>query len=232
MRRRETYRSKLLSTGVQLILVTLVAIGLTSCAEAAKSALGITSVNASDGTYPQQIALSWDPVSATDGNGNALVIDYYEVERTEKPSGTTQTFTSAGAGTDYTDTSVSPGVAYEYAVTGFFTGGSSKSVTLTDTGYAMDALNLEVYGSPSDGAVAYDTSSGDEWFNFLGQKGWTYDIAVTGGGSIELFRLGTVEVAEVPVSTGTGSVTYRLPYSEIYHVKIEGGSGTVSVSHR
>jgi uncharacterized protein YxeA len=233
MTHRESSRTNVLSTGVRLILVTVIAIGLSSCVEAAKSALGITSVNASDGTYAQQIELTWDPVSATDENGNELIIDYYEIERTEKPFGPTlPPIRSDGSGTEYTDTTVTPGVTYEYSVTGYFTDGSPKEVTLSDTGYAMNATNLKVYGSSSDGAVAYDASAADEWFNFLGQEGWTYDVVVTGSGSIALYRLGTIEVAEVPVSTGSGTAAYVLPDSEIYHVKITGGSGTVSVSHR
>lgn len=220
--------------GVSLAIIVAIGVttttGLTSCTDAAGSGLGFTSVTATDGTYTDRIDVSWSSISKTDSQGNEIPIDRYEIERQEKPTGPIVTFQSSS--TDYTDTGVTPGLPYEYSVTGYFTDGTSREIVLSDTGYAMDAVPIDLYASSDDGAIEYDARAVDRWFNFLGQEGWTYTITTTGAGTaLNLYQIGTIEYAETPTMTAGNIVTFKIRDSEIHHIKVTGGEGTIIVNY-
>jgi len=209
-------------------IVLVLALITTACEDVVSDALGLTSVEASDGEYTDRIVVTWDPLTKNDAGGNPLTVSSYAVDRS--PGGVV-TPPGGVTGTTYTDTSITPGVSYTYNVTATFSDSSTKSVDLTDSGYAMDAVTLRIYSSPGDGAVSYSTGAGDEWFNILGQEGWTYRVTVTGGAVVSLYREGSVATAIPLLSSEGGTWRYRLPRTGTYHVKLAGGSGTVSVSH-
>jgi hypothetical protein len=122
-------------------------------------------------------------------------------------------------------------VSYTYSVTAEFTDGATKAVDLSDTGYAMDAVELQVYSSPDDGTVSFNASGDAEWFNFLGQEGWIYRVTVTGGADVDMYREGNIGTSLSAVSAAGGVFRYRLPRSGRYHLRVDGAAGTVSVSH-
>lgn len=221
-RNTATLRRTLAALTVLVFLVVSV-----SCQDAVSDALGITSVNASDGEFKDRIAVSWSPVSKTDSAGNTIPLSEYEITRTGGAG--TQTFTTSE--TSYTDTAVVPGVSYTYSVTAKFTDGGEIDVVLADTGYAMDALVLQIYSSAGDGVVNYDGTPDADWFNVLAQEGWTYVVTVTGGGSPTLYRIGSITTAVPASSAGNGVYTYRVPKSDTYHLRMSGADGTVSVHH-
>jgi hypothetical protein len=95
----------------------------------------------------------------------------------------------------------------------------------------MDATELRVYSSPNDGALSYDASGEADWFNFLGQEGWVYRVTVTGGANVNVYREGDISTALTAISSAGGVSRYRLPRSGRYHVRLNAGAGTVSVSH-
>lgn len=216
--------SRLTRTGFVLSVIA-VSLSVLACEQAVSSALGLTSVEASDGTYSDRVEVSWDTVTDTDASGNARTVQEYTVTRS--PATTFPPVTE----TTYTDTSVAPGVSYTYSVTAEFTDGATKAVDLSDTGYAMDATELQVYSSPNDGTVSYDASSDAEWFNFLGQEGWLYRATVTGSAAVDVYREGNIGTALSSVSETGGVFRYRLPRSGRYHLRVNGAAGTVSVSH-
>jgi hypothetical protein len=209
-------------------ILLILSLAIISCEDVVSDALGLTSVEASDGKYSDRIVVTWDAITKNDAEGNPLTLTSYALDRT--PGGVV-TPSGGVTGTSYTDTTVTAGVSYTYSVTATFSDSSTKSADLTDSGYAMDAASLSIYSSSGDGVVSYTTGAGDAWFNILGQEGWIYRVTVTGGAGVSLYREGSIATAIAPLSSEGGTVRYRLPRTGTYHLKLAGGSGTVSVSH-
>jgi hypothetical protein len=216
------------------VLAVLLVLLVSSCEQFLQAAFDIdapSNVEAGDGVYSDRIVITWNGVEDDPDADPPKVVSKYEVGRVPDwtPTGGPRETTD----TSYTDTDVTPGVSYSYSVTVVYESGGGNSALFSDTGYAMNAAVLQVYSSPSKGGRSYNASSTAQWFNFLAQEGWTYRVTVASGTTVTVFRQGSVadgtEVAQK--DSGSGYVRYRIPRSDVYHLKLEGGSGTVTVNY-
>jgi hypothetical protein len=220
--------------GLVFVLVTLVA-----CEDPVGSILGSNrpgNVEASTGDYSNMVEISWSGVAdREDADGDPIRVVGYNLRR-EDPEATITDAYSSGTGTTYSDTSATPGVSYSYRVQAVFSDGATGDWSVAATGYALAKTDLSVYSEPnaSSGNRTFDATSQDRWFDFVAQKGWRYRIEVgdTAVTEVALYRKGNIEM-ELPISETDEEAYYAsAPATDIFHVRVTGGSGSINVSHR
>ena len=203
-------------------------------------------LTATTGEYPDRIEVTWSAVSdREDEDGNTVPVSHYMVER-DPPFGPFANPEKVEA-TTFVDTPVSPGKTHTYRVYAVFSGnGETSDTSLPVTGYALITTTLQVYSEPNrdKGARSYPLASSvndDTWFDVAGQAGWDYRLEINlnaGITGLDLYRKGDIETeitSYTDLDTGEAQENarvYRLPETGLYHVKLSGGSGTFSVSHR
>ena len=220
-------------------ILLLVMVAFTACEDPVGSILGSDrpgSVEASTGDYSNLVEINWSGVAdREDADGDPVRVVGYNLRR-EDPAGAIADAYSSGTGTTYNDTSAIPGTSYTYRVQAVFSDGAVGDWSVAAVGYALAKTDLSVYSEPnaSSGNRTFNATSGDEWFDFVAQKGWRYRIEVgdTAVTEAALFRKGNIEM-ELPISETDEEAYYAsTPATDIYHVRVTGGSGSINVSHR
>lgn len=222
-----------------VFFLVLVLVMFSACEDPVGSILGSNrpgNVEASTGDYANLVEITWSGVAdREDADGDPIRVVGYNLRREDSEGAIADAY-SSGTGTTYSDTSATPGVSYSYRVQAVFSDGLTGDWSMEATGYALVTTDLSVYSEPnaSSGNRAFDATTGDAWFNFVAQKGWRYRIEVgdTAVTEVALFRKGNIEM-ELPVGETDEEAYYAsTPATDIYHVRVSGGSGTVNVSHR
>ncbi len=221
-----------------VLLITAVMLLLTACDDPVGALLGLDrpqNVKATTGDYSDRIVITWDGVEDKEtDDGDSNPVKRYRIERAE--TGTLNwSLRGHSTNTTFSD-AVSPGESFDYRVRAEFEVDGFSSWSLSVTGYALDAIELLIYSEPdrTKGERSYNATSTNQWYTFSGQKGWDYRVDVSDEDTtVELFRKGNIEDAlDADLNEGPTTTIYRLPRSSHYHVKLTGGTGTISVSHR
>lgn len=206
-------------------------------------------LEASQGEYPDRIVLTWSAVRDKEDGEDTIRVTGYEIQRDPgwgSPTGAVREVSD----TSYIDTSsVTRGTSYTYQVRAIYADGT-RGVMWSDpaSGYALMTSLLSIYSESTrtKGSRSFDTTpttaGGEAWFDFAGQAGWVYRVEPLDASGeplseteVSLFMKGNIEHAlpDIPAEgADDGSVYFRLPATDFFHIRLEGGSGTVSVSHR
>ncbi len=224
---------------VLAVLVLLLVLVLVSCDGFFTNTGDPTAMEASDGLHPDRIVITWPAVPDDTTSDPPKTVEEYQIYRTQDWSsspGPVGRRTTKSA--SYTDTEVNSGVSYTYQSRAVYTdpnGNISYSSLLSDTGYALVSTDIQIASSVSGAtSYTYDAAS-PSWYSFLGQEGWTYRITLDvdfGVTTVELYRQNSIDSSdELRREIGGPGIRYRLPRSDVYHLKLSGGSGSFTVIH-
>ncbi len=203
-----------------------------------------SSLAATDGEYGDSIVLTWNAPDATDDSGNERTVSHYEIDRSPGFSLFTPTSTFDD-GTSWSDDDVSVGTLYRYRVRAVFDdslGSDRSNYSVSDTGFAMDAVAVRLHPTPAVYQYALDD---DGWFSFPLQRGWRYHIAATSGAvseetvtllygsSLTVIPGSARETTTVTTKGGLDipAVAFTAPDSETVYVHVQGpptGAGSVA----
>lgn len=219
--------------------LALTSLLLIACTDAVGAILGSDrpgDLTASTGDYPDRIELSWDAVEDKESeDGETIPVTGYEVQRDPQwaiGDNTRQTSTESYSD----DENITPATPYTYRVRAVYSSGPEGSWTIEDVrGYALATTSVRIYSqkNASKGAVSYNASSADRWFDFVAQEGWVYRLYVTDAATaLAVFRKGDIENEITVTDEGEGVYSLRASRTGVYHTQLRGGSGTFSVSHR
>ena len=152
-----------------------------------------TGMSATDGTYTDKIAISWDSVAGAD--------KYYIYRYTSNSSGSAMSLGSTTS-TSYNDTSATPGVTYYYWVKAYQNSGSIYSgYSSCDTGYRKLSVPT---GFSSSATTSGATIS---WSAVSGATGYVIYRSTSSSGS-SLTQVGTSTKTTYTDSTGSAGRDY------------------------
>lgn len=228
------------AVGLPVLAVLVLLLVLGSCEGFFTDTNDPTTMEASDGLHPDRIVITWPAVPDDTTSDPPKTVEEYQIYRTQDWSsspGPVGRRTTKSA--SYTDTEVNSGFSYTYQSRAVYTDANDATSfgawLYSDTGYALVSTDIQIASSDSGAtSYTYDAAS-PSWYSFLGQEGWTYRITLDvdfGVTTVELYRQNSIDSSdELRREIGGPGIRYRLPRSDVYHLKLSGGSGSFTVIH-
>lgn len=221
---RRGHRGMILRGAALVVLVLLFA---TSCEWMLENPNVPYNVSASDGTYANRVEITWD-APETDQS-----IDQYDVYRSTNGL----SFSKIGdtTGTSFTDDSSNllgsfvQETLYYYEIRAVV-----KSDTLdsdAETGYALVSSPVDVQVSTDLAIYTTARNATTEYFRFLAQEGWDYEVKAVGA-TLSMLDASDLSSAPSVATTGGGQAAFSADRSGYFYIKAVGGSGDFSIRHQ
>lgn len=173
---------------------------------------------ATDGTNSDSIEITWGEMIITEDNNEISPVSY-SIEGRKEGDPSFSLLQDGLTTTQYTDSTVIPGVTYYYQVTALYPDDTTDT-TIPDSGFAMNASILSI-GSAAQQYFSQGTAGPVEtqykWYKIMAQGGWQYTVKTYSAGNPSADTVITLYGNDDIIDDITTNDDYSAPFSQITH---------------